>query len=1324
MRAMKKLPVILLFALTSLTTFAQSSYPIYVYPVLMPPYSLRLSDYSQPGSQRLVITVQVRDVMVTNLPVRLHIRMETFDGRGIETVPNITVLPTYLGGGETSILFGEDLEPYFNIDNLVFKGYSKEQYRRTGQLPEGFYRVTVEVRHYATGRLISNQGTAMAWFALGKPPMLKLPSNGAELGQIPGMPLNFTWQPNNTGTPTGNIQYTFELWEMRIPGINPNVIAASMPSIYRTTQFHNTLTVQPAELMMEPGMQYAWRVTASDAMGQVPFEQDGKSEMRTFIYQCKCDEVTNLRVERKNKDAVYKWDVNPAIHTSFNVEAEDTKSGYKKSERIYTNQYTLKNLDYETKYRLRVQAICKGDEMNPSEFTDWKEFVLPTPPSREEICPDCSCDIPEQPAYKLTNFTLRNDLQPGDTIVNNYSRFIIVSAKPAGNNTYEGQFLFWWEFYGVKFLANYWNLQVNTDNQVVNFGWKTVKDSTLLVDVDAVANTVNDVADAIANLSTNMTIKDTVQISASLEGAYVDQNGELVTVTQNTDGNLIETVQPLPHKPDGMLVQGDNGEEYVLTSDGKIMGKEEFTSTGGNSRLMENYKKEKEASAQPSVTFLASPSQQYGFDTYSEIQHNIEFEYPELKIGYRPAFKSVAPYQTDKVLTDGGTDIIYRTEFGVAISRSGNELIIRGEKDGSEIALYAYQKQDTTDVMVGKLNVLTLAKQTRNVCIISVNGATLPDKTILENALNRIYIPAITQWNVTIADPLQNITFANENMTHGGSGALSMYNADQKTVIKAFEGKQKPDKETVYLFFVENVQGKESDADGYMPLQYQYGFIYGYKDAIGVAHELGHGAFNLSHTFGSPFIAEQGQTNNLMDYSRKTELWKHQWKLIHDPKNLIFKFWQEEKSGELYTINEVKTLIDTIRSANAKTLATVPTIVRYQDIIDEINIDSLANVTPNLSKEEFLSAYSHDETLKLIEDLRNREIDTLSYLPSDYNPILLTNKVDVSIGNKTYKLTINGYAMTSKIYTTHIAEDIINNEHKLIFFNAIKVEKNDKPNYITKTDKADLKNIRKAFEIIVHTENNYGTAEDLKKYLKVKGTFDLSGNPTVSNDGITIRLKRKYSNSKITIGELTIDGDESVKLVTVELKKGTKEQSQSNCDSNIKDSTCFRLYQGTYPFELNTISETTKPQHRYKSLRLQTLNVSNGGKRNGILVHTGWNYGFTEGCILVMNYNDVQKVIDNPQNYLNRDSTGVKNVNLDNSAPTTMSLYEYVEKNVPNATIKGKIIITDEDNTETSIQNDSNDKTNKQEQKQEKKTFLQNVLDVMSIMISNLIIQI
>ena len=273
-------------------------------------------------------------------------------------------------------------------------------------------------------------------------------------------------------------------------------------------------------------------------------------------------------------------------------------------------------------------------------------------------------------------------------------------------------------------------------------------------------------------------------------------------------------------------------------------------------------------------------------------------DYPELKPGYRPAFKSIASYKTDKVNVSGAnSDVSFRTEWGVPAIGMGNELTIRGGGNGDETILYAYSKQDSTETVVGKLNVLSFDEQTKKVYLVSVNGAEIRDIDKIEEELNKIYAPAVTKWQVTKADNIQ-VTFPNGRFTHGGSSAISVYNADQKTVIKAF-GKQEND--ALYLFFVDDVKGKDASGDfaGYMPLAYQSGFIYDNPNAATVAHELAHGAFNLHHTFGTDnFIAAQSTTDNLMDYKGGTELWAHQWKLIHDPKNVWLKFLQDEEEGE------------------------------------------------------------------------------------------------------------------------------------------------------------------------------------------------------------------------------------------------------------------------------------------------------------------------------------------------------------------------------------------------------------------------------------------
>ena len=546
---------------------AQQTYPIYVTPSLTPPYSLILSDYSQIGSQRLVVTIQVRDVTVTNLPVRLSLKIENMTGITIETIPTAPVTPIFLSGGEVSVLFGDDMRDYFNLNNLQFKGFSKDEYRRTGQLPEGLYRFTVEVRHFQTGRLISNQGTAIAWIALGKPPMLKTPDNNAQLGQITGMPLTFSWVPSPVAIPGVATQYTFEMWEMRVPGIPPAVVAASMPVFYSTTQMNTLLVIPPATLMLEPGMNYAWRVTASDVTGQVPFAQNGQSEVRSFIYQCRCDSVTGFNVERRGQDVTYRW-MPTENNSSFNVEVENPVSGWSRSDRVFDAKYEF-NSDPDKTYRARVQAICQSNEQNPSDFTAWQTVNIPAIKTSVEICPDCECGdaVPEPP---ITNFNLRYDLQPGDTVQTPSGDviFIIQSVIPQGNSVYKGKCLFWVKIWGLKIPCDYWDLTVNTDNHIVDYDFENIDDPSLLVDVDAAKEYVNQVADAVATLTTNTTIRDTIQVNVPLEGAYTNEKGELVTA-KDTSNNINETAQLLSDTPNGTPIQGNNGDTSAVSEDGK-----------------------------------------------------------------------------------------------------------------------------------------------------------------------------------------------------------------------------------------------------------------------------------------------------------------------------------------------------------------------------------------------------------------------------------------------------------------------------------------------------------------------------------------------------------------------------------------------------------------------------------------------------------------------------------------------------------------------------------------------------------------------------------
>ena len=146
--------------------------------------------------------------------------------------------------------------------------------------------------------------------------------------------------------------------------------------------------------------------------------------------------------------------------------------------------------------------------------------------------------------------------------------------------------------------------------------------------------------------------------------------------------------------------------------------------------------------------------------------------------------------------------------------------------------------------------------------------------------------------------------------TRGGSGMIGVFNTDQETAIAKLKEQTEIDEESCYIFLVPNVTAKKADdtpdvVSGYMPRGYRYGFIYNELSNIRtIAHEICHGAFHMAHTFaeGDSYIAPEGQTDNLMDYtSTGTTLNHWQWQEVHDLKAVRFKWLQKEKEGEIIT---------------------------------------------------------------------------------------------------------------------------------------------------------------------------------------------------------------------------------------------------------------------------------------------------------------------------------------------------------------------------------------------------------------------------------------
>ncbi len=120
----------------------------------------------------------------------------------------------------------------------------------------------------------------------------------------------------------------------------------------------------------------------------------------------------------------------------------------------------------------------------------------------------------------------------------------------------------------------------------------------------------------------------------------------------------------------------------------------------------------------------------------------------------------------------------------------------------------------------------------------------------------------------------------------------NIYTDDMVGLINAFKAdsaSNKYNESNYYLFLLNN--GTESAKLGIMPYNQPFGFIFTDNESDTllertIAHELGHGAFGLLHTFntyGHQLQLAQGLTDNLMDYAHGTRLYKYQWDLMQHP---------------------------------------------------------------------------------------------------------------------------------------------------------------------------------------------------------------------------------------------------------------------------------------------------------------------------------------------------------------------------------------------------------------------------------------------------------
>jgi hypothetical protein len=883
-----------ILVLSSFTTSIDAQvFPVQVTTQLVPPYSPYLTDYTSAGSQKLMLQIRLNDPTVTDYNVKLRFIIEgvgiTIRTRQTAVVPAITLQ----GGGVPQTFFGEDLEEYFRVENLDFAGLSRREYQRTAKLPEGIYRFSVEVLDFNRSIVVSNKSSATAWIILNDPPILNLPRKDTKLKILDPTNIVFSWTPRHRGSPNSafTTEYIFRLVEVWPATRNPYDAFLTQPVLFETTTDQAQLIYGPAEPALIPGRRYAWQVQATDTEGRDLFKNSGRSEVFVFDFGDPLGIPENLSLQSANASTLtVRWQqpVAGADQVTYRVRYRARKAGGEWYETETTDLWkAIPMLKPDTEYEVQVRA-----EQHPqvSDYSVSGFFKTLLHKQDEFVCRD---DV--RPPAIPPDGTPVFPLSINDTIkAGGYD--VVVREVTANNGKYSGSGLAivpWLN--GSKVRVTFENIRVNERFYLTAGVIKSVWNprSKFLFNVETPVNGSN--ATKAGELDITIVATDSL---IRIENAAIvlvkhDANGDVTVET--SDGK----VMTLP-KGESFSIVDDVGNGYIVDESGNIAKTTATEAIKAAERGNRNYNL---------VLRFEKGSGKFGFD--EKDNDALAHFYQRLDNGSYIPWKALSETQQDVVmakLESSGIDVrkikfsVNGTDITPATTSANNiTLNLQGKSQGWQEELIAtYSTSDSTQQALGKLNLASYDLVINNLVIVPVNQTTLPGGITLSDVtehLDDVYGQAVAEWRVSVAEPITADIPA--DFDDGETGLLTNYTDDMKKVIRAYGRFQ--DK-TYYLFLID--KPKSNQTLGYMPRSKQAGFVFTSTHKNGnafnkelflttIAHELGHGAFNLKHIFTEHEIA-QGTTSNLMDYNRGNRLYKYQWDYIHDPQTVVGLFEGEE----------------------------------------------------------------------------------------------------------------------------------------------------------------------------------------------------------------------------------------------------------------------------------------------------------------------------------------------------------------------------------------------------------------------------------------------
>ncbi len=875
------------------------------------------------------ITLVLNDLNAGSLSVGIR---ATIQGQGVEiqSDPNVPFIMD-LAPGAIVTFDQQMLGRLFSLQSLLGMTPVGGEFA----LPEGLYTICIEAYVLNRDVVVSNPACAVfhvqrfdvpEWLML--QPAVVLPDDEFTLGQVASetaQSLTFSW--SNRHPEILMAEYQLQMWEVRpeFSALTYDQLVHSTLPFFDQTVFGTQYLYSALDPPLKSDQTYLARLTVRDPTGTYQFVHNGVGPVASFRIvggeegpeSIPCLDPRNkpvLTAEEVTDDLLQLyWTVPDYLDPESFYLYGRYENGTGDWELIDRVEGNLRSFDLawgiDAPVAVRVGFAC--DLESSLVYSDPWSFV-PFP----DLLPD-GCDVTLE--FEIDNEDiLPMDLIPGDSVI--VGDYVLVFDEISGDR---------YGYFGLGYVTTplfglfepqvnvaFQNLVVNTDFQMIGGSVQTIKyeDDATILDLSPLRDLLNQVSDELTY--TSHIIDD------SIGGIRINTDGETEILTIDSAGQVVVITFPANLEPppdnahafrrngyqsagdvflDQMTAgattfEGPNGEIFIRVGE----------STHEESDLLES-EHMNEMGDLGAAIFSRHPNAPGGFDLPFSEAGATDYD----SIGsYAMPWKAIRLGTSEPVDVDladvSAEEIRFETFTGYSLhypEPAGDKVTLQipSRTDGDGDAVYALGSNDGGENFqtLGGVKIAGYSLAVRTLNVIAINGAEVPvTEEELATALNKIYNPAIATWQVRFLDPVDGIEFDRDGDGAAAVGLRTGGGVDQEIRDIARALKDQIDKGTKDdpIFTIVVVPRLEHDYNGYMPRGRELGFVEPIDgNAINgihpfsrlVAHELGHGAFGLLHTWEEYPDLVQGQTDDLMDYGDGVDLHKRQWDHIHDPPTIL-----------------------------------------------------------------------------------------------------------------------------------------------------------------------------------------------------------------------------------------------------------------------------------------------------------------------------------------------------------------------------------------------------------------------------------------------------